>query len=34
MTILMVTHDDNVAARCKRMIRLKDGALEFDHLMR
>ncbi len=30
MTILMVTHDDNVADRCKRVVRLKDGLLEYD----
>jgi putative ABC transport system ATP-binding protein len=30
MTILMVTHDDSVAHRCKRVVRLKDGVIEFD----
>jgi putative ABC transport system ATP-binding protein len=30
MTILMVTHDDSVAHRCKRIVRLKDGNLETD----
>jgi putative ABC transport system ATP-binding protein len=30
MTIIMVTHDDNVAARCQRVIRLKDGVVEID----
>ncbi len=30
MTIIMVTHDDGVAARCQRVIRLKDGVVEFD----
>jgi len=30
MTILMVTHDDSVALRCKRVVRLADGLLEFD----
>jgi putative ABC transport system ATP-binding protein len=30
MTILMVTHDDAVAARCRRTVRLKDGLVEFD----
>jgi putative ABC transport system ATP-binding protein len=27
MTIIMVTHDDSVAHRCKRVIRLKDGVV-------
>ncbi|MDX2131321.1 MAG: ABC transporter ATP-binding protein [Planctomycetota bacterium] len=30
MTILMVTHDDSVATRCKRVVRLKDGVVEYD----
>ncbi len=30
MTIIMVTHDDAVAARCRRIVRLKDGVVEFD----
>ncbi|CAG0977270.1 putative ABC transporter ATP-binding protein YknY [Phycisphaerales bacterium] len=30
MTILMVTHDDNVAKRCKRVVRLSDGLVESD----
>lgn len=33
MTIIMVTHDDNVAQRCQRVIRMKDGVVEFDRLM-
>lgn len=34
MTILMVTHDDNVADRCKRIIRLHDGRIESDERVR
>jgi putative ABC transport system ATP-binding protein len=30
MTILVVTHDDAVAARTQRVVRLKDGLVEFD----
>jgi putative ABC transport system ATP-binding protein len=30
MTIIMVTHDPGVAARCRRVVRLKDGVLEYD----
>ncbi len=30
MTIIMVTHDDAIAARCRRVVRLKDGVVEFD----
>jgi len=30
MTILMVTHDDSVADRCQRVIRLRDGLVESD----
>jgi putative ABC transport system ATP-binding protein len=30
MTIIMVTHDDSIAGRCKRVVRLKDGVIEFD----
>ena len=30
LTIIMVTHDENVANRCERVIRLKDGRLESD----
>ncbi|GJQ28322.1 MAG: macrolide ABC transporter ATP-binding protein [Phycisphaerae bacterium] len=30
MTILMVTHDDSVAARCRRIVRLADGVVASD----
>jgi putative ABC transport system ATP-binding protein len=30
MTIIMVTHDDDIAAHCQRIVRLKDGLLESD----
>ena len=30
LTIIMVTHDENVANRCERVIRLKDGRLASD----
>lgn len=30
MTILMVTHDDRIATRCQRVIRLRDGVVESD----
>lgn len=30
MTVIMVTHDDGVADRCQRVIRLKDGVVESD----
>jgi putative ABC transport system ATP-binding protein len=30
MTIIVVTHDDKVAARCQRIVRLRDGLLESD----
>ncbi|MFA6044568.1 MAG: ABC transporter ATP-binding protein [Phycisphaerales bacterium] len=34
MTIIMVTHDDAVADRCQRVVRLKDGVVEFDRRLR
>jgi putative ABC transport system ATP-binding protein len=30
MTLIVVTHDDSVAARCQRIVRLSDGLVEFD----
>ena len=30
MTIIMVTHDDEIADRCQRVIRLRDGLIETD----
>lgn len=32
MTIIMVTHDDSVASRCQRVVRLRDGLIESDTL--
>jgi len=34
MTIIMVTHDDNIADRCERIVRLKDGLVETDTVLR
>ncbi len=33
MTIIIVTHDDSVAARCQRIIRLADGQIETDRMV-
>ncbi|MFZ4749400.1 MAG: ABC transporter ATP-binding protein [Phycisphaerales bacterium] len=30
LTLIMVTHDDRIAQRCERVVRLKDGAVEID----
>jgi putative ABC transport system ATP-binding protein len=30
LTLIMVTHDNRIADRCERMIRLKDGLIEID----
>lgn len=32
LTIIMVTHDENVAHRCQRVIRLRDGQIDTDIL--
>ncbi|MBY0312065.1 MAG: ABC transporter ATP-binding protein [Phycisphaerales bacterium] len=34
MTIVMVTHDDKISARCERIVRLKDGLVETDRRLR
>ncbi len=34
LTIIMVTHDDRVADRCQRIVRLRDGLVESDTLPR
>lgn len=34
MTIIMVTHDDDVARRCQRVVRLRDGEIESDKLVK
>jgi len=33
MTIIMVTHDDSIAKRCKRVVRLADGLVCEDRLV-
>jgi putative ABC transport system ATP-binding protein len=30
LTLIMVTHDDRIAGRCERIVRLRDGLIEFD----
>lgn len=30
LTLIMVTHDDRIAQRCERVVRLKDGVVEHD----
>ena len=32
MTLVLITHDENIAARCNRCIRIKDGVIVEDHL--
>jgi len=34
LTIIVVTHDDKVSARCQRIIRLRDGLIESDTMMK
>ena len=34
MTIIVITHDDAVAERCERVVRLIDGRIEFDRVLR
>ena len=34
MTIIVVTHDDRIAERCERVIRLADGLIESDTVNR
>ena len=34
MTIVMVTHDERVADRCERLVRLADGEVEQDYFTR
>ena len=33
LTIIMVTHDDSVAKRCQRVVRLKDGDIDSDEVV-
>jgi len=30
LTLIMVTHDDRIAGRCQRVVRLRDGSIESD----
>src|SRR5690606_24309975 len=32
LTIIMVTHDESIADRCQRVVRLKDGVIHRDEL--
>ncbi len=34
LTIIMVTHDENVARRCQRVVRLKDGNIDRDEVVK
>ncbi len=34
LTIFIVTHDDKIVARCERVVRLRDGLLESDEVLR
>ncbi len=34
LTILMITHDDDVSVRCERIVRLRDGLIERDEVLR
>ncbi len=34
LTILMVTHDDAISSRCERIVRLRDGLVESDTVLR
>ncbi|MEO0482249.1 MAG: ABC transporter ATP-binding protein [Planctomycetota bacterium] len=34
MTIIMVTHDDEISTRCERVVRFRDGVIETDQVLR